>query len=419
MIETESASSSSFPVCHLVGVSHATLRLDDREKVGKITRDTDTLLKFLRDRITVSGLVVLSTCNRVELVLTSLANSDEIIAAINAFIQINIPASAMYHHVGEEAVRHLFRVASSLDSLVVGEAQILGQVKDAYADACRRNAVDKTLHFVFQFAFRIAKRVRDSTGIAAHGVSISYVAVQLAQQIVGDLSKASVLVLGSGRMAELCTLHFYSRGCRKITIANRTIENAADLARRVHGTAASLGDVGHLIGSADIVVGALTIDSPILFERMIAQRNSGKLLFLIDLGVPRNFQVSLGKLSDVFLYSIDDLSNIIDENKSFREESARDAEVVIEYGVYRFKRWLIKLAQEPGRLSMRALVARACSQVFDEIKDIDQSKIDSLSNRIAHDLLNYFNFSADGSVKLESVLAVLLDDYLWSKLEIS
>lgn len=398
---------------HLLGVNHKTLRVEDREAVGQTVLSEELVYRTFTQEFGECGLVTLSTCNRVELMVTAAAPQERVREVFQSLLPSVVSHDAVYHYSGDAAARHLFRVAASLDSLVLGEAQILGQVKDAYARACTRNTVDKHLHFLMQCAFRVSKRVRDETGIAAQGVSISYVAVQLAQQIVGDLGTVKVVVLGSGRMAELCTLHLYSRGCRHIVVANRTIERAADLARRVHGTAVSLVDVATVIEDADVIIGALSIDRPILTERMLASRKRAQSLFLIDLGVPRNFQTGLGQLDNVFLYNVDDLSRIVDANKALREEAARDAEIIIEYGVHRFRSWLRKIQSDPARLSVRELVSRSCRDIYGEgTPGYDERRVDALSERIAHEMLALIKVDDRGQVTAESVLAMMFDELL-------
>jgi len=306
---------------------------------------------------------------------------------------------ALYQFRDASAVKHLYRVSSSLDSMVLGEVQILGQVKRAYQQAVAQGSVGSHLHHLFQSAFHVAKKVRFHTDISSHGVSLSYVAVRLAQQIFADLSKVSVVVVGSGEMAELAVLHLCSHGCNTIVVANRTLERAAALAERFGGLAVSLNDLDRVIDNADIVIGSLSIDRPILTTSAIRARRRGRPLFLIDLGVPRNFATDLAHLDDVYLYNIDDLAAVAAENRGLREAAAKDAEIVIDYGLMQFERWQKKIALQPEIIDLRMAVERICEQGISQglagkIAGVDGSikaeVAHTISQKISHELVKLF-----------------------------
>jgi glutamyl-tRNA reductase len=344
----------------VTGVSFRTLSIEWRERLAQRAPQPESIAEALIKKGLAKEAAVLSTCNRFEIV--SVGGDG---GGIKAFFEslLELPpeiTDILYQYRDATAVRHLYRVSSSLDSMVLGEAQILGQVKRAYQQAVKGGSVGAHLHHLFQSAFHVAKRVRAHTDIAAHGVSLSYVAVRLAQQIFSDLANTSVVVIGSGEMAELAALHLCTHGCRKIVVANRTLERAAQLAERFGGLAVSLEDIDRVLDSADIVIGSIAIDRPILTLAGMAARRGSRPLFLIDLGVPRNFAPELADLDNVYLYNIDDLASVAAENRALREAAAKDAEVVIEYGLMQFERWRMKLEAKPEIVDLRQMIERIC-----------------------------------------------------------
>jgi len=393
------------PQVVLTGVSYKTLNVDGREYLARTVPEPELLAERMIKEGLAKEAAVISTCNRFEIMSVGGEGG-----GIRRFFESLIgaahkPHEALYQYVDDSAVRHLYRVSSSLDSMIVGEAQILGQVKKAYQRAIEVGCVGPHLHHLFQSAFNVAKKVRSHTDIAQHGVSVSYVAVRLAEQIFSDLKNTTVLILGSGEMAELAALHLCARGCRKIIVANRTVEKAADLAERFGGVAVSLGDVDNVLDQADIVIGSITIDKPILNRGALLARKNDRPLFLIDLGVPRNFAADLAELDSVYLYNIDDLAGIADENKALREAAAHEAELIIEYGLVQFERWRAKRSTQSDVLDLRARVQEICSH---EIADfLGSAVIDKeeameilahgISQKIAHELTRIMEQRAQDS----------------------
>jgi glutamyl-tRNA reductase len=383
------------PSLIVTGVSYRTLSLEWREKLAQVAPNPEQIADSLVKRGIASEAAVLSTCNRFEIVSVGADGG-----GIRVFFESLLGApsdisQALYQYRDASAVRHLYRVSSSLDSMVLGEAQILGQVKRAYQQAVQAGSVGSHLHHLFQSAFHIAKKVHSNTDVSSHGVSLSYVAVRLAQQIFADLSQVSVVVIGSGEMAELSVLHLCSHGCNQIVVANRTLERAAALAERFGGMAVSLEDLDRVLQSADIVIGSITIDRPIINRASAASRRAGKPLFLIDLGVPRNFSSELAGVDDVYLYNIDDLAAVAAENRSLREAAAKDAEIVIEYGLMQFERWRKKIALQPELVDLRCAVKRICAEAVSEglagrLSDTESQVATQLahtiSQKISHEL---------------------------------
>lgn len=382
------------PAVIVTGVSFRTLDVTGREILARKAPEPEKLAQRLVQEGVVKEAAVISTCNRFEIVSVGGQSG-----GIRAFFESLLEAHArqtdvLYQLQDQRAVRHIYRVSSSLDSMVLGEAQILGQVKQAYKRAVEAGSVGSHLHHLFQSAFNVAKRVRAHTDISQHGVSVSYVAVRLAQQIFSDLSQTSVLIIGSGEMAELSALHLCSHGCSRIVVANRTVERAAELAERFGGAAVALGDVDRVLDQADIVIGSILIDRPILARASLGARRRDKPLFLIDLGMPRNFAPDLAEQDSVYLYNIDDLASIAAENRALREAAAKEAELVIDYGLLQFERWRAKLAARPEIVDLRAKVEAICAAEIARHAgkaanggDVDVAKLsDAISQKLAHEL---------------------------------
>jgi glutamyl-tRNA reductase len=379
----------------VTGVSFRTLDVAGREMLAqKAARPAELGASLVRDGVAREAAVV-STCNRFEVISVG-GHVALIREALRKYFGADLFTDrVVYQHSDEAAVRHVYRVAASLDSMVLGEAQILGQVKQAYRDAVAAASVGPQLHHLFQSAFHVAKRVRANTDVAQHGVSVSYVAVRLAQQIFSDLSDTAVLVVGSGEMAELAALHLRAQGCGKIVVANRTLERAAELAARFGGSAISLSDIARVIDEVDIVIGSIAIDRPIIGRQLIAARQRERALFLIDLGLPRNFAAELDELDEVYLYNIDDLAVIAQENKSLREVAAKEAELVIDHGLLQFERWRTRLLAKPELVDIRAKVQAICtaelmealSATSDESREeVVRQTAYAISQKVAHEL---------------------------------
>jgi glutamyl-tRNA reductase len=392
--KTISADTVYDPRLVVTGVSFRTLDIDGRERLARKAPDPERLAERLLTEGIAREAAVISTCNRFEIVSVGGEGG-----GLRRFFEslLELPEAnrdALYQYTDASAVRHLYRVSASLDSMLVGEVQILGQVKKAYQRAIEMGSVGSHLHHLFQSAFHVAKKVRTHTDIAQNGVSLSYVAVRLSQQIFSDLSKTSVLIIGSGEMAELAALHLCSHGCRKIMVANRTVERAAELAERFGGLAVSLGDVDRALEDADIVIGSISIDRPILTSASVRSRGGSRPLFLIDLGVPRNFAPTLADVDNVYLYNIDDLAAIAAENKALRDAAAKEAEIVIEYGLMQFERWRKKLEASPAIVDIRARIEHICRDALSQSlpkSSESQAKIiehltHTLSRRIGHEL---------------------------------
>lgn len=401
----------------LVGVNHRTLSVDHRELIASL--DTSSVLKELSSDQGVET-AILSTCNRFEILSIGAKAVTNVVDRFSDSIGQDLPFDSIYSYQDSEAVRHFFRVASSLDSMVLGEPQILGQVKNAYEQAKERGSLGPQMHRLFQFAFRTAKKVRLNTGISENAVSVSYLAVRLAEQVFGDLSQRSALVIGSGETAELAVLHLKSRGCGDIIIANRTVNKAAVLAERVGGTAIGLDRVSTVLDKVDIVFGSIQIDRPVLRASSLASRDPRNAMLLIDLGVPRNFAPLLGERDGVYLYNVDDLERLADENRNLRKEAASDAEIIVEHGLFQFERWLQRFSMQPELVDIRSRVQGICEAELrkslkshtnlESVESVIPELSRSLGRKLAHDVTKVIEEHSGSD--LELTLSKLLEDEL-------
>lgn len=343
------------------GLNHRTSELALRERVVFAEDALPKAVKALRQNVEDAGVVILSTCNRSEIYLNHAGDAPYLHHEVRKFlsewhgIPENELAPALYEYEGRETVGHLFRVAASLDSLVVGEQQILGQVHDAYLLAHQEQATDKVVNALFQKAFTVAKRVRSQTTIGEGKVSVSSVAVDLAVSIFTDLSGATVLVLGSGEMSEQTLQHLVQHGVGRVIVANRTIENARVLAERFGGTAITLDEMPARLHEADIVVSSTGAPGLLVHAHQLQDalwKRSQKPIFLIDIAVPRDIDAAANQLDNVYLYSIDDLQDVANRNAEARREAIERSLELVDAGVEQFWRWHRGLAAEPTIVSL-------------------------------------------------------------------
>jgi glutamyl-tRNA reductase len=328
-----------------IGLNHLTAPLAFRERVAFAPENTASALAELTAQPGVREAAILSTCNRTELYCTVEGGNESV---PGTWLQRHHQLTGerlgefLYLHTDADAVRHLFRVATGLESMVLGEPQILGQVKDAYALARGAQTLRAPLDRLFQNTFAVAKRVRSDTRIGANPVSVAFTAVRLAERVFADLGQACVLLIGAGETIELAARHLTEARARRLIVANRTLENAQSLASRFGGYAITLGDLPKHLAEADIVISSTASREPVLdrdtVAAAIAQRRR-KPMFLVDIAVPRDIDPAVASIEDVFLYTIDDLREVIDENLRSRREAARDAEAMIELSVEHFMGW--------------------------------------------------------------------------------
>ncbi len=327
----------------LTGVSHKTAPVEVREGLAFHEDSLPAALRGLKSCEGISEAVILSTCNRVEIMITAVDSADPqaIVEGFLASQKAIDPASItpnLYRHEGREAIHHLFRVASSLDSMVIGEPQILGQLKAAYAAAKEAGAVCGWLDGLLTRAFGVAKRVRSETGIGQMAVSVSYAAVELARKIFGSLSHRTVMIVGAGKMSELAARHLRRSGADHVFVTNRTHERAVEMAKLFQGTPVEYTRFTAMLPEVDILIASSGAPHYILhkdeMQRVISARRN-KPMFLIDIAVPRNIDPAINDLDNVFLYDIDDLKEVVEANLRERSKEAERAEALVEEEVER------------------------------------------------------------------------------------
>ena len=352
----------------IVGLNHRSAPLEVRESVAIENGYVRDVLGRLSRYPSVHESVVLSTCNRVEVVA---AVSDAQIACDDMKLFFNEQRAErgvnlddhLYAYRGAEAVRHLFRVAASLDSMVVGEPQILGQLKQYYNTAHEAGTVGTLLHRLFHRSFFVAKRVRTETGIASRAVSISSVAVDLARRIFDSFDDKTVMLIGAGKMGDLMARQLQRSGVKSLMVTNRTFERALVLAERMHGSPILFEDFPRYLKMADLVIGCtgspeILIDAADV-EKVLRERKQ-QPMFFIDIGDRRNFDAAINHIDNAYLYNIDDLKEVADENLQERSTEAEKAEEIVVQEVERFGRWLNSLERAPAITALRAR--------FDEIR---------------------------------------------------
>jgi glutamyl-tRNA reductase len=345
----------------LLGLSHKTAPVALRERLSFKTEEAQALLDQLREMKPVREVILFSTCNRTE-VLFSTDDKERckrsILSAIAAFKSIDISEfeRSIYIFEEDQAIAHLFKVASSLDSMVLGEPQILGQVKEAYRLATEKKTSGVILNRLLHRTFNVAKRIRSETGIGDSAVSISYAAVELAKKIFGALDQKSVLLIGAGEMAELAVEHLIRNRAHQIFVANRTFERAVSLAKRFNGQAVKFEEIVSSLEEVDIIVSSTGAPGFVIEKetvKKVMKHRRSRALFFIDIAVPRDIDPAINSLSDAYVYDIDDLKNVIDDNLEERKKEAVKAERIIDESVIRFQEWRESLQVVPTIVDLK------------------------------------------------------------------
>ena len=335
----------------LVGLNHRTAPLDVRERHAVARLELVAANAELAGDPQFAESALISTCNRTERLAVATeprAAADRLRACFGE--SADPEAWHLYELQGVDAVQHVFRVASGLDSMVLGEAQILGQLKDAYRAAFEAGSCGAILHHLFQRSFRTAKRVRSETGLGAGQVSLARVGTQLAGEIFESLEDKRVLLVGAGEMAESALVGLRDAGARDLVILNRTVQTAEQLAARLEARVGGLDQLGHELAGADVAITSLTLDAPLLTAQAVreatAARN-GQALLIVDLGIPRNVAPAVNALDDVYLYDLDDLDAVAQRGQARRRAAVEPAEAIVRREGDRFERWRAGLAAVP------------------------------------------------------------------------
>ena len=338
----------------ILGINHRTAPVDVRERVVFPAESLPAALRELASLPHIEAASILSTCNRTELcfMVESCAPEAEDDAAVQAWLSQyhQLPLAELkpylYVHTDNKAVRHLLRVASGLDSMILGEPQILGQIKTAYQVAEHAGTLDIHLRRLFQHTFSVAKQVRTDTQIGASPVSVAFAAVSLARQIFGDLASHTALLIGAGETIELAARHLHEKGLGRMIVANRTLERAHALAGEFDGYAISLSELSAHLAEADIIISSTASPLPVVgkgsMETALKQRKH-RPVFIVDIAVPRDIEPEIADLEDIYLYTVDDLQEVIQENLKSRQDAAKQAEEIIDVQAGHFIGWLRSL----------------------------------------------------------------------------
>jgi glutamyl-tRNA reductase len=379
-----------------LGINHKTAPLEVREKVAFTPEQLVDALEHARACGRLKELAILSTCNRTELYCsTDLEGSRALLEWLGEYHHLppELLQQCTYVHWDDSAARHMMRVASGLDSLVLGEPQILGQLKSAYAVSQQRGLAGAELGRLFQQTFAVAKQVRTDTAIGQNPVSVAYAAVSLAQHIFADLGSSRALLIGAGETIELVARHLSQAGVCSMIVANRTLARAQALAESVGGRAIVLADIPQVLAEADIVISSTASQLPILGKGAVEaalKKRRHKPVFMVDIAVPRDIEPQVGELDDVYLYSVDDLRDVIEENQRSRETAALEAEEIIERGALAFMRQLRELDAVDTLTALRSHAQLLRDEALEQaLKLLRNGKpADEVLSLLAHRLTN-------------------------------
>ncbi|MGV6851751.1 MAG: glutamyl-tRNA reductase [bacterium] len=383
-----------------LGVNHNSAPVSIRERIAFTENQLGNVLLSLKQNTGIQGVAILSTCNRMEVYcdLAEGMTEQHIADWLHNHHQLDPETlnDYLYFHHDQESVRHLMRVATGLDSMVLGEPQILGQVKDAYHFAQQAKSLCKPLDRMFQDSFAVAKKVRTDTKIGASAVSVAYAAVSLANQIFENFNDLTVLLVGAGEMIELAGRHLHSQGAKRIIIANRTLSRAQTLASELDAYPIPLDVLPSHLSEADIVISSTGATEPLITLEMVKaalRKRSHKPVFMVDIAVPRDIEEKVGKLNDVYLYTVDDLKTVVDAGLENRKKAAEEAESLIQTHSTHFMQWL--KAQDVGLLIQRLrahadtekeMLKEKARKIADK-KGLDAA-LDFLANSLSNKLLH-------------------------------
>jgi glutamyl-tRNA reductase len=424
--------SATMPEILLIGINHKTAPVELRECIAFTEDESESALRALSRKPPIKEALLFSTCNRVEVLVVTTDYAAAIDVTKDYIAEANkIPREefedSLYIHEGDEAVRHIFRVAASLDSMVIGEPQILGQVKDAYRMATETKASGVILNRLLHRTFLVAKRIRTETGIGDHAVSISYAAVELGRKIFGSLEGKHVLLVGAGEMAELAVEHLIRNKVGKIYVANRTFENGVELARRFKGQAIRFEEIADSLKLVDIIISSTGSSDYVITRdqaKGVIRIRRNRPIFFIDIAVPRDIDPRVNRLSNSYVYDIDDLQGVIEENIEDRQREAIKGERIVDEAVIRFRQWYAGLEVVPTIVALRSKLESIAETEIKKTMQSDkipessrgaiQKMAGALVNKIMHDPMVFLkkdSMPGDKSNRIDTVRKLFnLDD---------
>ncbi len=387
----------------LIGLNHKTAPVDVRERLSVQENELPGELTAIRAMDGVNGVAIVSTCNRVEMV-TSLRDEEAAAGIVERFAaRAGMPRDFVEKHLyilrHGDVIRHLFRVTAGLDSMIVGEPQIAGQVRAAYQAAVEQGSLDPLLHKLYEHTARVAKKIRTDTGIGEHAVSIPYAAVELARKIFGELDGLRVLLVGAGKIGELTAQHLQGNGLREVLVSNRAFEKGEELAKRFGGTAIPFDQFPAQLADVDIVIASTSAPHFVIRPEDVAAavaKRRRRDLFFVDLSVPRNIDPAVGDVSGAYLYNIDDLREIADSNKEVRLKKAEEAERIVDREVETFLHRIASQEAIPTILELqqrletiRAAELEKCLRKLGPVTADQRAAVEMLSNGIINKVLHY------------------------------
>jgi len=397
----------------LIGANHKTAPVELREKLSFTAEETLGALRYLKDAAQIKEGLIFSTCNRMEILYIPEEGDqvETIIQFISQHKKIAVSEfrPALYIHKGDEAIRHMFQVSASLDSMMVGEPQILGQIKNAYKIAVEEGASGVLLNRMMHKSFSVAKRVRKETGIGDNAVSISYAAIELANKIFSDLSSKSVMLLGAGEMAELAVEHLISHNVKEIIVANRTFKNALALAQKFKGQAVQFEERETVLKDVDIIISSTGATEYVLTQAQVKRamkKRNHNTIFFIDIAVPRDIDPKINKVSNAYVYDIDDLKGIVETNIKQRGQETIKAERFVEEAVLTFRKWVDSLSIVPTIKAindkMTTIVEMEFNKTISSLGNLSKEDIkavrrmtQAIATRTIHDPIQFLRNTGD------------------------
>ena len=397
----------------VIGLNHKSANIDVREKFSFTSATSALLIRRIKKIHNINEVVVISTCNRTEIYIDSVSGPKDLQEWLDLENDFKVLSDHMYVYEEEDAIEHLFKVVSGLDSMVVGESEVLGQVKTSYKVALENKTIDSKLKRLFEYSFSVARNVRSNTDIGGNAISFMYTSILLIKKVFSDINKKKCLLIGAGEMTQLALKYLKSNNVHDVTICNRNEEKGKKLATENNCGYSHLNNLTNIIHEHDIIITSTSSSLPLIGKGNIEnalQKRINESIVIIDLGVPRDVESQIKKLDNVYLYTIDDLGEIIEKNYKIRENSIKEAEDIIKFKIIEYKNWLsennsseiIKNYREYVNDITNGIVIKAkrMSKNGDNIDDIIEYVSESLKNKLAHET----------TIKLKELYAHLDDD---------